>query len=81
MYSNMDMSGVDIPKKYVIIKEMYLCYKELSICREEKFSMMNYINEVKRFENSFRLHSSRRNLYSQETLVKGANQLRGWLCE
>lgn len=36
--------------------------------------MMNYTNEVKRFEKSFRLHSSRYNLYSQETLVKGATK-------
>lgn len=35
---------------------------------------MNYTNEVKRFEKSFRLHSSRYNLYSQETLVKGATK-------
>lgn len=35
---------------------------------------MNYTNEVKRFEKSFRLHSSRYNLYSQESLVKGATK-------
>ena len=36
--------------------------------------MGNYTTEVKRFEKSFRLHSSRYNLYSQETLVKGATK-------
>ena len=35
---------------------------------------MDYANEVKRFKKSFRLHSSRYNLYSQETLVKGATK-------
>ncbi len=33
---------------------------------------MNYSNEVKRFEKSFRLHASRYTLYSEETSVKGA---------
>lgn len=33
---------------------------------------MNYSNEVKRFEKSFRLHASRYHLYSEETTVKGA---------
>lgn len=33
---------------------------------------MNYNNEIKRFEKSFRLHASRYTLYSEETLVKGA---------
>ena len=35
---------------------------------------MNYSSELARFEKSFRLHSSRYNLYSQETLVKGATK-------
>ena len=33
---------------------------------------MNYSNDVKRFEQSFRLHASRYNLYSEETKVKGS---------
>lgn len=33
---------------------------------------MEYTTELKRFEKSFRLHASRYNLYSEETMVKGA---------
>lgn len=33
---------------------------------------MSYTNEVKRFQKSFILHSSRYNLYSEETVTKGA---------
>ena len=33
---------------------------------------MEYTTELKQFEKSFRLHASRYNLYSEETMVKGA---------